>query len=199
MGVLDGNAFDWSNPDQATYTSPSGLLGPALPPWPGASPSLRYPATAPTNLPAPPPPAALPQAGATGRSGGGDGNPFAPLFSGIGNLFAPSSAGAAAGPSLGDRANAALMNFANAHGVLPALAGAITGVATGERTDPIGIAQAQQAATMQALAGAGIPSALAQAAARDPYLMRMLAPALYQKLAAANAAGAAPTAPAAAK
>lgn len=42
-------------------------------------------------------------------------------------------------PNFGDRANAGLMNFANAGGPLQAIAGAISGLGTGQRTDPQGM------------------------------------------------------------
>jgi hypothetical protein len=53
-------------------------------------------------------------------------------------------------PSIGDRLNAGLMDFANSGAPIPAVANLISGLATGQRSDPIGVAprtreQARQA------------------------------------------------------
>jgi len=109
-------------------------------------------------------------------------NPFAALF---GN---PAQSPSPATPGIGDRLGAAFMNFANARGLLPALAGAASGLATGQRNDRASLLQAQLGAAAQALAGAGVPPALAQAAALNPDVMRAIAPQLVRQ--AMPAAGA---------
>jgi len=158
MGSLDGIPFDSATLRQASEAATSGLLGPALPP-PAA------------------PPAAAPPAG----------NPLAALLGGLGAALSPAGDQPANAPGLGARANAAVMNFLDGHGVLPAIAGAITGAATGRRTDPLGLMQAQQAATVRALVGAGITPDVAQAAAQHPDFMRLIAPQLVVALQRAGA------------
>src|SRR5580692_9363924 len=119
-------------------------------------------------------------------------NPFATLF---GNA-SPTSPSAAT-PGIGDRLGAAFMNLANSRGFLPALAGAASGLATGQRNDLASLLQAQQGAAAQALARAGVPPALAQAAALNPALLQAIAPHLARQSTPVPSASA-PAAPASA-
>jgi hypothetical protein len=183
MGILDGGPYDPAIFQQASEAATPGWLDHALPP-PGVSPGLAG-ATQPfAGMPGIPAPASLPAGSAQGAAG----NPFAALFGGLGAAFSPAGAPAANGPGLGARANAAMMNFLNGHGVLPAIGGAITGAATGQRTDPVGLMQAQQAATVRALVGVGIRPDVAQAATLNPDIMRLIAPQLLGALARDGAA-----------
>jgi hypothetical protein len=192
MGIFDGHAFD---PDSPVYGGqPPGWLGANLLVPIGTSPGVGDQAAPPMMPAAPAQPqptqaaSAQPQAGASGRIGGGDDNPFAALFGGIGNLLSPlTSAIAPTGPGVGDRANAAVMNFLNGSALLPAIGGALTGLTAGQHTDPGSIMQAHQSAATQALVGAGLPPALAQAAVVNPALLRALAPQIMQSQLVAEA------------
>jgi len=175
MGILDGISFDPASLRHASEAATPGWLGLALS-SPGVAPALAGAGQALANAPADPSPSpvsgAAPQAAAA--------NPFAALFGAPGQ--------SAVGPGLGERANAAVMNFLNGHGVLPAIAGAIAGATTGGRSDPAGVVQAQQAATVRALVGAGITPEVAQAAAQHPDFMRLIAPQLVLALQRKDAA-----------
>lgn len=113
----------------------------------------------------------------------------------VSGLFGPSQANAQQAPQaapqepgMGDRAMAALANFSNSHGLLPALTGAITGGLTGQRTDPMGMMLQQQQALYKAfvpalLAKGASPeqaAALAQAAMLDPEVRKTISSTLYQ-------------------
>jgi hypothetical protein len=198
MGILDDIAFDPATLRQASEAAAPGWLDVALPSRavapgsvPASSPALagagQSLASALASLTPASRPAAGAQAGAT---------PFAALFGGPGGAVSPAGGPSAGGPSLGERANAAVMNFLNGHGVLPAIGGAIAGATTGQRTDPLGLMQAHQAATARALAGAGVAPDIAQAAAQDPDILRLIAQiagALQKHGAPAPAAAALPT------
>jgi len=162
MGILDGNPFD----QQASEAATPGWLGRAL-----ASPGIgagQAVANAAAGLTPASPPAAAAHAG----------NPFAALLGGPAAALSRAGAASVDDPGLGARATAAVMNFLNGHGVLPAIGGAIAGATTGQRTDPAGLMQARAAATMRALLAAGVAPDVAQAAAVSPDIMRLIAPQL---------------------
>jgi hypothetical protein len=202
MGILDGLQFD---PASFGSVGPPGWLDMVLPPQPGpgqgfsdqllpsaiaahlsATAAPASAAAAPQNAAAPPAPAAAPQDAPPDLAKGAAGtpNPFAALFGGAGPpAFATPPATPSAAPpttqspaiGIGDRLGAALTNFANARAFLPALAGAANGLATGQRNDLASFIHGQQTAATQALVRAGLPPALAQAAALNPALLQALA------------------------
>lgn len=182
MGILDGRPFDPATFQQMSEAATPGWLGAALPPA-GAPARLASAGHQFANAPASLTPASGPTAGPPASAG----NPLAALFGGPGAAFSPAGISAATGPGFGERANAAVMNFLNGHGVLPAIAGAIAGATTGQRTDPVGLMQEQQAATVRALVGAGVAPDVAQAATLNPNIMRLIAPQLAVALQARGA------------
>jgi hypothetical protein len=112
-------------------------------------------------------------------------NPLGPLFGGIGSslnaglagLFGHGGpAGMAQAPSLLDRLTAGATNLTTGGNPLAGIVNAVSGLATGQRTDAAGVTQAQQAALRQALAAAGVPDALASAAALSPEVLKTIAP-----------------------
>lgn len=93
----------------------------------------------------------------------------------------PAPAPAAPGPGLFDRLSAGAINFTTGGNPLAGLLNMVSGLSTGQRTDRMGQALQQQHATMQALTQAGIPPAVAQAAALNPEILKIIAPQLYNK------------------
>jgi hypothetical protein len=186
-GILDAYQFDPSTFSGAQQ--PPGwlglLLGGGVPfgarsrtdaplqPFPSNDLPQNSAPTQGTMPPAPPP--AVPSGG---------------LGSMLAGLFGPSQANAqplqqqvpqAQEPGFGDRLGAGLANFGAGHGLLGGLSGLVSGLSSGVRTDPAGMMLQQQASTYRALVGAGVPPAVAQAAALNPEVMKTVAPQLYQK------------------
>jgi hypothetical protein len=170
MGILDSLPFDSASFQQASKAAPPGWLGLASQ-TAGASPGLAGAGQLLANASAKPTSASAPVAAPQVAAG----NLLTTLLGGPGTAFSPAGTSSANGPSLGDRANAAVMNFLNGHGVLPAIGGAIAGATTGQRTDPVGLMQAHQASTVRALVGAGVAPDVAQAAAQNPDIVRLMA------------------------
>jgi hypothetical protein len=90
-------------------------------------------------------------------------------------------AGAATAPGLLDRLTAGATNLTTGGNPLAGLLNAVNGLATGQRTDATGAMLAQQGAVRQALAAAGVPDAVAAAAAMNPEVLKTVAPQLYAK------------------
>jgi hypothetical protein len=103
----------------------------------------------------------------------------------LGGLFpAPAAAGqasAAPAPGVFDRLTAGATNLTTGGNPLAGLLNAVNGLATGRRTDAAGALLAQQGAVHQALAAAGVPDAVAAAAAMNPEVLKTVAPQLYAK------------------
>ena len=196
MGILDGYPFDFSgNRTQAPFGSGIlGLLSQQLPPndkvpttWPGALPPASRADVSPAGR-APAAPSPAPE----------EPNPFMRLLNGIGSLFGGGSSAAtpaapqpvhqaAPGPSFLDRLTAGATNFTTGGNPIAGLLNSINGIATGQRTDATGILLQQRAATYRALLQAGVPPAVAQAAALNPTVLHTIAPQLYGKPAAERA------------
>jgi hypothetical protein len=177
MGILDGYSFDPTSPDGGASPGWLGLvLGAPL----GAGPPQGWSDQASTN-------AALSGGGKSPQvpaSGVGPSASAGDPLGALGMTGFPTPAPAIAptappSPGVGDRFGAALMNFANARGLLPAIAGGITGLSTGVRTDPAALVQQQALSTYQALVAAGINPGIAQAVALNPRLMRGVAPRVF--------------------
>src|SRR5262249_48626196 len=120
------------------------------------------------------------------------------LLNGIGSLFGGGSSAAtpaapqpfhqaAPGPSVLDRLTAGATNFTTGGNPIAGLLNSIHGFATGRRADANGILLQQRAATYRALLQAGVPPAVAQAAALNPTMLHTIAPQLYSKPAAERA------------
>jgi len=174
MGILDCYSFDPTSRDGGA--SP-GWLGLVLGTPPGAAQPQGWPVSAASMSGGGTSPQAPAGGAGPGRSAGDPlGAPDA-----FGSLApAPADAPSASpSPGVGDRFNAALMNFANARGLLPAIAGGITGLSTGMRTDPAAVVQQQALSTYRALIAAGVNPGVAQAVALNPQLMRGIAPRLF--------------------
>lgn len=202
MGFLD----DYLNRSNFGDQSGGGILGmllqnmPNLPP-PGQQPQ-GWPAQAPTDVSAVnrngTSGVTLPQTDASGFGRDGGSNPFASLFSGLGDavggLFGQGGQQAAQpqpgaqqapqmpqGPGVLDRLSAGAGNFTTGGNPLAGIFNSIKGLATGERTDPAGLMQQNVLATYKALVSAGVPPGVAQAAAVNPKVLETIAPQLYSK------------------
>jgi hypothetical protein len=87
----------------------------------------------------------------------------------------------AQGPGLLDRLTAGATNLTTGGNPLAGILNAVNGLATGQRTDALGAMLAQQGAVRQALTAAGVPDAVAAAAAMNPEVLKTVAPQLYSK------------------
>jgi hypothetical protein len=114
-------------------------------------------------------------------------NPLGSLFGGIGHTLSGGIAGLfgqggppgmTRAPGLLDRLSAGATNLTTGGNPIAGIVNAVNGLATGQRTDAPGIVQAQQAALRQALAAAGVPDALASAAALSPDVLKAIIPRL---------------------
>jgi len=85
------------------------------------------------------------------------------------------------GGSLLDHLVAGATNLTTGGNPLAGLLNAVNGLATGQRTDALGATLAQQGAVRQALVAAGVPDAVAAAAAMNPEVLKTVAPQLYSK------------------
>lgn len=86
-----------------------------------------------------------------------------------------------AGPGLLDRLTAGATNLTTGGNPLAGILNAASGLATGQRTDALGATLAQQGAVRQALTAAGVPDAVAAAAAMNPEVLKTVVPQLYTK------------------
>ena len=177
MGILDGYSFDPTSPDGGAS---SGWLGLVLGAPLGAAQPQGWPDQASTNAALTSGGGKSPQVPASGvgpSASAGDplGASGAPGFPAPTPATAPT---APQSPGVGDRLNAALMNFATARGLFPAVAGGIAGLSTGQRTDPAAVMQQQALSAYQTLIAAGVDPGVAHAAALNPQLMRGIAPRL---------------------
>jgi hypothetical protein len=84
-------------------------------------------------------------------------------------------------PGLLDRLTAGATNLTTGGNPLAGLLNAVNGLATGQRTDAAGATLAQQGAVRQALMAAGVPDAVAAAAAMNPEVLKAVAPQLYTR------------------
>lgn len=82
---------------------------------------------------------------------------------------------------LGARLSAGAANFESGGNPISMLANVAQGLMTGQRFDRQGVLQQSQNATLQALIGAGVPPAVAQAAALNPEVLKTIAPQIYTK------------------
>jgi hypothetical protein len=85
------------------------------------------------------------------------------------------------GPGVLDRLTAGATNFTTGGNPIAGFLNMISGLTTGTRTDPAGMLAQTQLATYNALRGAGLPAAVAKAAALNPDVMKTIAPQLYSK------------------
>jgi hypothetical protein len=205
MGFLDG-LFGKAQFDPQAYdgATGSGWLGPIAGGRAPIDQAQRPPGSAPIPaLSGSTPPVPMADDG-IGRQADQQ-NPLGPLFGGIGSslnaglagLFGHGGpAGVAQAPSLLDRLTAGATNLTTGGNPLTGIVNAVSGLATGQRTDAAGVTQAQQAALRQALAAAGVPDALASAAALSPEVLKTIAPrlsAVPRPGGPADASGDAPT------
>jgi hypothetical protein len=80
-----------------------------------------------------------------------------------------------------DRLTAGATNFTTGGNPIAGFLNMISGLTTGTRTDPAGMQAQTQLATYNALRGAGLPAAVAKAAALNPDVMKTIAPQLYSR------------------
>src|SRR5690349_18966674 len=180
MGLLDA-LFGKQQFDPQTYDSPtgSGWLGPVAGgrvPMDQAQPPRGSAPTGPLSGSVPP--VSMSHTG-IGRPADQQ-NPLASLFGGVGNSLSSGIAGllglggptsAQQAPRLLERLSAGATNLTTGGNPIAGIVNAVNGLATGQRTDATHV---QQAALRQALAAAGVPDALASAAAFSPEVLKAI-------------------------
>lgn len=168
---------------------------PALPPWLSemakAGPSKAGPPVSPMAPPIDPaalPPNSMPTSQLPLPDNVGPRTPLAPPgqpldISPTATMAAPQPVAAPAPApssiSLLDRLSAGSSNLGARHGLIPGIFDAITGFQTGQRMDPLGRQIQAENQTIAALVKKGLPPEIAQAAAKNPEILKQIIPQVF--------------------